>query len=593
MAEAAYDPEYLKKRYAEELAKRVNQGPREYSSISGTRYFDDPNLGEVIERDPLAQEMDVLIIGGGLAGLLTAGRLIQRGITDLRIVEKGADYGGTWYWNRYPGAACDVESYVYMPFLEETNYVPSERYAKSAEIFEHAQRIGRHFGLYEKTCFQTKVSDVRWDEASSRWIVKTNRGDVFRARFVMLTYGSASLPRLPSIPGIESFKGHAFHTARWDYAYTGGDASGNLTGLADKKVVVIGTGATAVQVVPAIAPWCQHLYVVQRTPSSIDIRGNAPTDPDWAASLKPGWQRERVYNFEKVTMGLPEPVDMVQDGWTDSANKLFRWPREKAEAGEGDLPALMQQADFAKMEELRARISAVVKDKATAEALKPWYNLHCKRPCFHDSYLGAFNLPNVELVDTRGKSIERLTETGFVVDGKEYPVDCIVFSTGFDMQAWPTKAGEFRVTGVDGRDIEEHWANGYRSVHGIFFHGFPNLAMVGGVRHGGGSFNINIVFDEQATHTADLVKRALDEGLERIEVSQDAEDEWGRLMREKNQTTQDFLLACTPSYINAEGAGGEESLRVGVYGGGTFEYFEHLKRFREEEFGCGLRTGKD
>lgn len=590
MDKRVFDPEYLKQRYREELEKRTSQGTRAYAGIAGTRYFDDPHVKERLERDAIEQDMDVLIIGGGIAGLQTAGHLVERGVTDIRIVEKAADFGGTWYWSRYPGAACDVESFVYMPFLEETGYVPSEKYAKTAEIFEHLKRVGRHFGLYEKTSFQTKVTSLAWDEDRDRWIVGTDRGDVFRARFVSMAYGSASLPRLPSIPGIDRFKGKAFHTARWDFGYTGGDSTGGLTGLKDKKVVVIGTGATAVQVVPAIAPWCDHLYVVQRTPSSIEVRGNAPTDPEWARTLKPGWQRERIRNFEAVTLGMAEDTDLVQDGWTDASKRLFRWPREKHAAEGGDLGALMQHADFDKMEELRARVDAIVKDKATAEALKPWYNLHCKRPCYHDEYLAAFNRPNVTLIDTQGRSVERITEHGIVIDGREYPVDLIIFSTGFEIQAFPSRAAEFEIVGTGGQTLEQHWANGYRSVHGIFFHGFPNLAMVGAVRHGGGSFNVNIVFDEQTDHTAAIFARCLEEGVTRIEPTLAAEEDWLRLMREKNVTTQEFLVGCTPSYINAEGAGGEDSLRVGVFGGGTFEYFDHLRRFREEEFGRGLRT---
>ncbi|MGI9170605.1 MAG: flavin-containing monooxygenase, partial [Caulobacteraceae bacterium] len=366
-------------------------------------YLDDPYVGPGFTRAPLTNEIDVVVIGGGFGGLLAAARLREAGVKGIRIVEKGGDFGGTWYWNRYPGAACDIESYIYLPLLEEIGYLPVEKYSRAAEILAHAQAIGRHFDLYRDACFQTQVTQLQWDEAADRWIVSTDHGDGLRARFVVMANGPLNRPKLPGIPGVGTFAGHSFHTSRWDYAYTGGDAGGNLTGLADKRVGIIGTGATAVQCVPHLAAGAKHLFVFQRTPSSIDVRANRPTDPDWAASLTPGWQKKRMDNFNVLVSGGVQEEDLVADGWTDIIGNLLFLARKKRAAGEsaGDPVALMQLADFRKMEQVRARVDAIVERPATAAALKPWYNQFCKRPCFHDEYLDAFNRPNVTLVDNR------------------------------------------------------------------------------------------------------------------------------------------------------------------------------------------------
>ena len=423
-------PEALREKYRAERAKRLRgDGASQYLDMGAdlAHYLDDPYSALGVDRAPLADAVEVAVIGGGFGGLLAGTHLRQAGVGDIRIIEKGGDFGGTWYWNRYPGAACDIESYIYLPLLEELGYIPVEKYSKQPEILAHSKAIAHKFGLYENACFQTEVTALEWDEADKRWIIRTSRGDAMRARFVIMANGPLHKPKLPGIPGIETFAGHAFHTSRWDYGYTGGDSSGGLTGLADKRVGIIGTGATAVQVVPKLAEAAGHLFVFQRTPSSIDVRNNRPTDPAWAAGLQPGWQARRIENFTAALAGLNIDEDMVGDAWTDVIRQVkARQPRA------ADLDAVMQMADFEKMEQVRARIAATVRDPATAEALKPYYNRMCKRPCFHDDYLGAFNRPNITLVDTQGRGVERITATGAVVDGREYPLDCLIYATGFD-----------------------------------------------------------------------------------------------------------------------------------------------------------------
>ncbi|HEX4905087.1 MAG TPA: NAD(P)/FAD-dependent oxidoreductase, partial [Acidimicrobiales bacterium] len=325
-----FDPDALRQKYKEERDKRIREdGNEQYVEIKGdfAHYLDDPYC-EPVEREPLSDEVDVVIIGGGFGGLLAGARLREAGVQDIRIIEKGGDFGGTWYWNRYPGAMCDVESYIYLPLLEEVGYIPKEKYTHAPEILEHSKNIGEHYDLYRNALFQTEITELRWDEDDDRWIVSTNRGDAIRARFVSMASGPLHRPKLPGIPGIRKFKGHTFHTSRWDYGYTGGDSDGNLTGLRGKRVAIIGTGATAVQCIPHLGEAADHLYVFQRTPSSIDVRNNRPTDPEWAASLEPGWQKRRMENFNNLVSGLFEQEDLVNDGWTDIIGKLLVMVRQ-------------------------------------------------------------------------------------------------------------------------------------------------------------------------------------------------------------------------------------------------------------------------
>src|SRR5580704_14259963 len=397
-----FDPDTLRQKYKAERDKRVRaDGEAQYIELAGAyaRYAEeDPYADPSFTRDPISEELEIAIIGGGFSGLLAGARLREAGLDDFRIIEAGGDFGGTWYWNRYPGAQCDIESYCYLPLLEELKYVPKEKYSYVNEIFGHSQRIGHAYRLYERAIFRTRVSGLSWDETLQRWHVRTDRGDDIRARFVIMAIGPASRPKLPGIPGIDSFEGHSFHTSRWDYGYTGGDTSGGLTGLADKRVAIIGTGATAIQCVPFLGRHAQHLYVFQRTPSSVDVRGNAPTDDAWAASLEPGWQRARRHNFADIVEGRPFEVDLVRDGWTDIFRTLAAGARGAIKDG-GDPLKGAERADFAKMNTIRARGDETVQDAATAEALKPWYRQFCKRPTFNDEYLPTFNRPNVTLVD--------------------------------------------------------------------------------------------------------------------------------------------------------------------------------------------------
>jgi len=529
------DLEAIRHRYAAERDKRIREdGNDQYVEIAGdlAHYVDDPYVEQGFQRDPIDKAVDALIIGGGFGGLLAGARLRQAGVKDICVVEKGGDFGGTWYWNRYPGAQCDVESYIYLPLLEELGYVPKEKYSHAPEILEHSRAIGRHFGLYDGALFQTGVKELRWNEDERRWLVSTDRGDVIRARFVSLASGPLNRPKLPGIPGIRDFRGHTFHTSRWDYDYTGGTAEGGLDKLADKRIAVIGTGATAVQCVPHLAAGAEHLYVCQRTPSSIDVRDNRPTDPEWAAELKPGWQRERMDNFNALVSGQPQEVDLVDDGWTSLIGKMLRLYLESQEGEALSLPDIMDLANLEKMNELRARIEALVEDPDTSESLKPWYRMFCKRPCFHDQYLQTFNRDNVTLVDTEGQGVERITESGVVVAGVEYPVDCIVYATGFEVGTGFQRVSGFEIYGRDGLSLSDKWADGIRTLHGMHIHGFPNCFLMSTIQ-GGFTVNYPHMLDEVATHVAHIVGHALAIEKEVVETSAEAEAGWVQTILDK------------------------------------------------------------
>ncbi|TAJ70334.1 MAG: NAD(P)/FAD-dependent oxidoreductase [Phenylobacterium sp.] len=580
-----FDPNALREKYRAERDKRLRADASEqYVEIAGqfAHYLEDPYV-ERLDRAPILDEVEVVVVGGGFGGQLAAARLREAGVEDIRIIEKGGDFGGTWYWNRYPGAACDIESYIYLPLLEEVGYLPVEKYSRAPEILRHSRAIGEKFDLYKGALFQTEVTEMRWDEDTSRWIVSTNRGDALKARFVVMANGPLHRPKLPGIPGVEGFKGHSFHTSRWDYEYTGGDSNGGLTGLKDKRIGIIGTGATAVQCVPHLGEWAKELYVFQRTPSSIDVRNNRPTDPEWAASLEPGWQQERMDNFNILVSGGFADKDLVNDGWTDIIGNILLLARKKAEAGEKvENPAeLMQLADFKKMEQVRARVDSVVQDPAKAEALKPWYNQFCKRPCFHDEYLTTFNRPNVHLVDTKGKGVERITEHGIVVDGKEYEVDCLIYATGFEVGTDYTRRSGYELYGKGGKTLTQKWANGAETLHGLLTRDFPNCFIVSNVQSGF-SANFPHMINEQSKHIAYVIQSAMERQARTVEPSAEAEAAWVDTIVKLAVMREAFLKECTPGYYNNEGKPEAMTVKNGSYGAGPVAFTKVLEAWREK-----------
>ena len=510
-----------------------------------------------------------------------------------RLVEypwqTGARDADSWdrYWNRYPGAQCDIESYIYMPLLEETGYMPTEKYAHQDELLAHAQRIGRHFDLYARALFETEVKEMRWSEDDGTWLTTTSRGDKITSRFVIPAAGPLHRPKLPGIKGIESFRGHSFHTSRWDFEYTGGDVSGNLEKLKDKRVAIIGTGATSVQIVPRVGEYAKELYVVQRTPSSIDVRNNQATDEAWFKSLEPGWQKKRMQNFNRLINGAEREVDLVNDSWTSVGRVLMKNPLDWSDPVAAG--TRFQMIDFEKMEEVRQRAGTLVENQDTAESLKAYYNRFCKRPCFHDEYLQTFNRPSVTLVDTKGQGIDSITETSIVFQGREYEVDCVIFSTGFETaRSWSHKSG-IEMYGRDGLSLTAKWKNGPATLHGYAARGFPNALFVQ-YYQAALTFNLMHVTGEQAAHYAHIVAEARRRGIRSLEPTQEAEDAWVQTIVQGAAGMAHFFGDCTPGYYNNEGTASEAAARFASYGAGAEAFFQLLADWRAAGDLAGLEV---
>jgi cation diffusion facilitator CzcD-associated flavoprotein CzcO len=572
-------------KYRQERDKRIrDDGNEQYVEPTGrfAHFLDDP-WTELVEREPLTDEVFVAFVGGGFAGLVTGAKLKQGGIDDVRIIEKGGDVGGTWYWNRYPGAQCDTAAMIYLPLLEETGHMPSEKYTHGPEILEHSRRIARTFGLYDDACLGTEVTALDWDDGAKRWIIRTNRGDEMRARFVAMGTGPLHRPKLPGIPGIESFEGHAFHTSRWDYAYTGGDPDGGvMTGLADKRVGIIGTGATAVQCVPHLAQACGQLYVFQRTPSSIDIRNNQPIDPAWFETLQPGWQREWLENFMILQTGGFADDDLVKDGWTDISqrirDRLFADP-DATLTPESWLRAY-EDSDDEKMAEIRARVDELIADPVTAAALKPWYRQLCKRPCFHDEYLQSFDNPNVHLVDTEGRGVERIDETGVWANGEHVALDCIIYASGFEVGTSHERRSGFDTVGRDGVRLSDKWADGMQSFQGMHVHGFPNLFVVGPTQAANLISNVPHNLVEAGETIASILRHAVEVGADEVEVTADAETDWVAMIEHHGRRFGNNP-DCTPGYYNNEGRSpGRRGLLNAGYPAGPVAFFRYVDEWR-------------
>jgi cation diffusion facilitator CzcD-associated flavoprotein CzcO len=568
--------EAAKARYEAERVKRLrSDGLGQYESLSDHDLDRDPWADPDFTRDPVVEEVDVVVLGGGWAGMLTAINLRKRGITSFRIVEKAADFGGTWYWNRYPGCMCDVDATIYLPLLEETGYMPTEKYASAPEIFAYAQLLGRHFGLYEHALFQTEVESLAWDDDSGRWDLATQRGDRIRTRFFVSAGGLMHKAKLPGIEGIDRFAGRAFHTTRWDYAYTGGSPTEPMDRLADKVVGVIGTGATAVQVVPQLARSAKEVHVFQRTPSAVGVRGQQPIDEAWFRSLPPGWQAERTRNFTDVVTGGRPDRDLVADGWGEALRvDTQREPASEEERAE------LEATDFEVMERFRRRVDEVVEDPETAEKLKPWYGKHCKRLCFHDEYLQSFNLPNVHLVDTDGRGVREMSAAGPVVDGVEHPLDLLVFASGFEITTGLVDRLGFDPVGRGGITLSERWHDGTHSLHGILSAEFPNFFVVSFIQAG---FGLNFVhfLSESTAHITWLIDHCLTDDIASIEATPEAEDEWLDTLWNASGPLARYNRACTPSYGNSEGSRTMLAARSAVFPGSLMDYAAHLQRWRD------------
>lgn len=583
-----FDVDALRARYAEERQRRLRADGLDQFVELGAVHSSlavDPFAHPDQNRQRVDEEVDALILGGGLIGLSTAVRLQQAGIESFRIVEQGAEFGGAWYWNQYPGVRCDIESYVYIPLLEETGTVPSEKYASGREILDHCRRMATIFGLWDKGLFQTEIKQATWDEESARWLVRTNRGDLFRTRFLMVSSGPLHRPKLPNIPGIADFEGHAFHTSRWDYAYTGGTTEGGLVGLKSKRVALIGTGATGIQVLPHLPQHAEQILVFQRTPSTVGRRDNRPTNMDWYRAQEPGWQQRRMDNFMLTMLGVKQSEDMVADAWTDAIELVSGLPDDAVLPEGMSAQQFIQLTDYRLMTSLRRRVEDLVENPVTAEKLKPWYNYMCKRPGFSDEYLQAFNAPNVTLVDTRGRGIDRITRNAIEFDGQRYPVDCIIFATGFQANRYSYESGGYEVVGAHGVSLREKWANGVRTVHGTKVSGFPNFHIIGTLNQAAVAWNYTYVAVRQGEHAAHFVAQCLKENVRSVDVREEATLAWLDELERTKIDMSDFYQNCTPSYLNNEGdIETRPAMYQNLYHGGPIKYLDMMSRWYAHDY---------
>ncbi len=555
--------------------KEARRGAADYMAMEGefSKYLEDVYSADPVQRDALTDECEVLVVGGGFAGLLLWHKLSAAGFSDVRFCEKGGDVGGTWYWNRYPGIACDVEAYSYLPLLEEMGYFPTMKFASGFEIMEYCQDMASRFGFYDHCLFHTTVERTEWDEATGRWTVYTDRGDAMQARYVVLANGILTTPKLARIKGMEKFQGDAFHTSRWDY---------NID-LEGKKVGIIGTGATAVQVIPEIAKVVGSLHVFQRTPSSIDVRDQRATTEEEIETWKhePGWARARRARFSKISAG--RTAIKANDDYLAGRVADFKERKEhERDLSPEEMIEAQLDTNFRIMEQIRARVDAIVEDPKTAEALKPYYPYGCKRPTFHDEYLPTFNLPHVHLVDTAPRGVSEINERGVVHGGIEYPLDVLIYATGFQ---WMATSTFNMIRGRDGITLNEKWQkDGTKTFLGIHSKGFPNLFIVSGPQGGGGSFNFTDAIDTHADYIVWMLETLRDRGDNVVDVDQESEERYAEHCKAADIATAP-LRDCI-SYYNGHGEGEPGSLAY--YGGGYWHKF----RTRAQESLAPYQFGK-
>lgn len=577
----------MKARYEEERKKRLrDDGNAQFIEIAKSPQYqhfgDDPWVDPTAGQPPLQEKFpdnrcEMLIIGAGWGGIQNAIRMIEAGIpaADIRIIDPAGGFGGTWYWNRYPGLQCDIESYTYLPYLEETGYIPKNRYSEGEEIREYVNLVAQKWGLVDCAVFQTQAQKIVWDGDAKEWsadLIQHCKGQYpetlqIRSKFVTLAAGVLNWPKLPSIPGILDYQGHMFHPARWAYDITGGSPKDpSLINLKDKNVVVIGTGATAVQIVPHLAQWCKHLYVVQRTPASVEVRDQRRTDEAWfheEVARSKGWQRERLRNFHQhFTLHESElpAVNLVNDGWTRASGLVGLTGYTDGPRSPEEIPAYTErliEIDTPRQNRIHARVDKEVKDPATAEKLKPWYPVWCKRPLFHDEYLKTFNQDNVTLIDTDGKGIDRMTTDSLIIGDKSYQADVIVFATGYlaPPAGTPAEKANMSIIGLDGVSMSEEWSRfGPTTLHGIIDAKFPNL-FLSGPQQASASGNYRFNLDECAKHASYIwseAKRRANSAQFVVAPSNEAAEDWGMQVM-MHSAPLGVAIGCTPGYFNLEG----------------------------------------
>ena len=465
---------------------------------------------------------DAVIVGAGLAGLYMLHRLRSQGLS-ARVFEAGSGVGGTWFWNRYPGARCDVNSLEYSySFSDELQqeWGWSERFATQPEILDYINHVADRFDLRRDIQLDTRVTEAAFDEAGGLWRVSTDRGDRMQARFCIMASGCLSAARAPELPGMEGFRGQVLHTGQWPH---------DPVDLAGKRVGLIGTGSSGIQTAPVVAQQAAALVVFQRTPNfSIPAR-NEPMDPAREQAWKARYPEHRAAARDTTAGILYEYNDLkALDHPEDARSRVFeaRWETGGVNFMRSfsdlmlDLDANDTAAAF-----VRAKIAATVRDPAVAAKLMPRdHPIGTKRICIDSGYYDTFNRPNVRLVDIRDTPIEAITPTGLRTTVEEFPLDCLIFATGFD--AMTGALSRIAITGRGGQRLADKWAAGPRTYLGLMVAGFPNLFTITGPGSPSTLANMVVTIEQHVEWIADCIASLQSRGLDVIEAETDAEDAW-------------------------------------------------------------------
>lgn len=519
------------------------------------------------ERSRVRKEFDAVVVGAGFSGLYMLHRLRDTLGLSARVFEAAEDVGGTWYWNRYPGARCDSESYFYSfsdrlseELLQEWTW--TERFAAQPEILSYLKHVADRFDLYKDIRFGTRVVAAEYADATGRWLVRTDDGEQVTATFLITAVGCLSTTNLPDFPGRDGFRGAWYHTGLWPHE--GVDFTG-------QRVAVIGTGATAVQAIPEIAQQAAHVYVMQRTANYDIAGGNRPMDAEDGREIKAKyrqiWQTTRETGFGFPYHTADRTAMSVSD---EQRQQIFAeaWERGGFRLGTtfNDL-LLDEEANETAAEFLRARIRERVHDPEIAELLSPRdHPFFTKRPPLENGYYETFNRDNVTLVNVRQAPIQEITETGVRTADAEYEVDSIVYATGFDaMTGTLFKLG---IRGRHGLGLREKWAHGPSSYLGLTTHGFPNLFMITGPQSPSVLSNMPVSIEQHVDWITACVRYLRDRGMDTIEPLPAAEEDW---VNHHNEVTETTLLPRTNSWwVGANIPGKPRNLYPYVGGVGTY-----------------------
>ncbi len=471
--------------------------------------------------EPLS--LDAVVVGAGFSGLYALYRLRRLGLS-VRVIERGSGIGGTWFWNRYPGARCDIDSVDYSySFSEELldEWRWTERFATQPEILRYLEYVADRFDLRGDIELGTEVRSAVFGEGENRWLIGTDRGETLSARWLVMCVGCLSQPQRPAIPGLDSFTGRWHHTAQWPQ--DGVDFSG-------RRVAVVGTGSTGIQAIPLIARQAEQLYVFQRTANYSMPAHNRPLDPEFVAQVRSGWpERRRIAQESDAGIPFPAPTEATFGVTAQERERMYEegWQR-------GGINALSYAftdyftdpaANAAAAEFTRRKIRQLVRNPVTAELLSPRQHIGTKRTCVDTGYYETYNRANVELIDARATPITEITASGVRTTAAEFEVDEIVFAIGFDAITGGLTSIDLR--GLGGETLRDHWAEGPRTYLGLCSHGFPNMFMVTGPGSPSVLSNMVVSIEQHVDWVTDLIAEATRRSIERVAASAGAERAWG------------------------------------------------------------------